>query len=97
MSPVEADPCPVTASIDTSLHEAFDRFGDFVAVQGPHVSVEAIDLLQAALGIDDEARRVLAERLETDFQDDFTAPPVLLGLILGLSAAQLAGERGAVA
>jgi hypothetical protein len=80
-------------SLDASLAEAFDRFGDFLLVQGASPSVEAIDLLHAGLGIDHEARRVLLERLENGFTDDFKPAQVLLGLILGVSAAQLAGER----
>jgi hypothetical protein len=83
----------VTPSIDNSLGQAFDRFGDFVAVQGSKLSVEALDLMQSALGIDDETRRMLVRRLENDFQDDFKPAQVLLGVILGVSAAQLAEER----
>jgi hypothetical protein len=86
------DPVGVIASLETSLERAFDRFADFIAVQGERPSLEAMNLLQQALGIDDEARRVLAERLRADFQDDFAGAQVLLGLILGVSAAQLAEE-----
>jgi hypothetical protein len=80
-------------SLQASLDQAFDRFADFISIQGPAPSVEAIDRLQEALGIDDETRRVLVDRLEGDFDDAFKAPQVLLGLILGVSAAELARER----
>jgi hypothetical protein len=79
-------------SLQASLDEAFDRFSEFLAVQGGRPSVEAITLLQQALGIDDDARRLLAARLESDLEEDFAAAQVLLGLILGVSAAQLAEE-----
>jgi hypothetical protein len=85
----------VIDSLETSLERAFDRFADFVAVQGERPSPASVKLLQEALGIDDEARRVLVERLRADFQDDFTGAQVLLGLILGVSAAQLAEEARA--
>lgn len=81
-------------SIDGHLADAFDRLADFVAVQGSAPAVEALDLMQSALGIDDEARRLLVARLESDFQEDVKPAQVLLGLILGLSAAQLVEERG---
>jgi hypothetical protein len=80
-------------SLQASLDEAFDRFGDFIAVQGRGPSVEALDLMQEALGLDGESRRVMVERLERDFTEDFKAPQVLLGVILGVSAAWLAQER----
>jgi hypothetical protein len=80
-------------SLRASLDAAFDRFADFLAVQDRRPSVEAVNLVQEALGIDDEARRVLVERLESDFEEDFGAAQVLLGLILGVSAAQLAHEH----
>jgi hypothetical protein len=85
----------VVDSLETSLDRAFDRFADFVAVQGERPSPESVNLLQEALGIDDEARRVLVERLRADFQDGFAGAQVLLGLILGVSAAQLAEEARA--
>jgi hypothetical protein len=86
------DPADVIDSLEISLERAFDRFADFVAVQGERLSPESVELLQEALGIGDGARSVLAERLRSDFQDDFAAAQVLLGLILGVSAAQLAAE-----
>ena len=87
------DPPVMVESLQASLDEAFDRFADFIAVQGRAPSVDAIDRLQEALGIDDETRRILADRLGSDFEEDFESPEVLLGLILGVSAAELARER----
>jgi hypothetical protein len=83
----------MASSLQESLDQAFDRFADFIAVQAGRPSVEAINLVQEGLGIDDQARCVLAERLESDFKEDFEAAQVLLGLILGVSAAQLAYEH----
>lgn len=80
-------------SLQASLDEAFDRFADFIAIQGRAPSAGAIDRLQEALGIDRESRGILLERLGADFQEDFKPAQVLLGLILGVSAAQLADER----
>jgi hypothetical protein len=80
-------------SLQDSLDEAFDRFGDFIAVQGRHPSVEALALVQEALGLDGESRWLMIERLQSDFTEDFEAPQVLLGVILGVSAAGLAQER----
>ncbi len=69
-----------------TLGRAFDRLDAFCAVQGDHLSLEAVTLLQEAVGIDDDARRLLVERLARLAAG---APPgaVLLGLLLGLFAA----------
>ena len=80
-------------SLERSLDEAFDRFRDFIAVQGSRPSVQAVKLLQEALGLDDDARRVFVKRLEQDFDEAFKPAQVLLGVILGASAAHLALER----
>ena len=88
-----SDWSPMANSLQGCLEEAFDRFADFVAVQGDRPPVSAVNLLQESLGIDDDARRVFAERLDRDFDDSFLAAAVLLGLILGVSAAQLAEDQ----
>ena len=44
-----------------SLFSAFDRLADFVEVQGPHLAPESVDLLQAAAGITEDERRVIAD------------------------------------
>jgi len=75
------------------LDRAFDRLADFLAVQGDALTVEAVVLLQESLGIDDDARVTFGERLE-QVQPNAPRGAALLGLILGLSAARLAGERG---
>lgn len=77
-----------------ALDRAFDRLADFVAVQGEALDVDAVVLLQESLGIDDDARVLFGERLE-QLQPTRPTPTgaALLGLILGLSAAELAAER----
>ena len=42
------------------LDKAFDRIDDFVAVQGAAISVEAVDLLQEAVGVDEGGRAIIA-------------------------------------
>ncbi len=69
---------------------AFDRIDDFLAVQsGVPFSehVRGVKRLQEAVGIDDAGRAVIRERLESLDQLDH-AGGVLLGLILGLFAAE---------
>jgi hypothetical protein len=73
-----------------SLSAAFDRLDDFLEVQGPKLAPEAIDLLQAAVGVTESERRVIAERVVSLQPPD--KPPhsgaVLLGVLVGLFAAQ---------
>jgi len=72
---------------------AFDRLDDFLAVQGGSPSMDAVLNLQAAVGIDDDARRVIRERLEAladrpGARRAANRPgEVLLGILLGLFAA----------
>jgi hypothetical protein len=77
-----------------SLSSAFDRFDDFLDVQGPQLSPEAVDLLQAAAGVTAAERRVIAERVVSLQPTD--KPPhmgaVLLGVLVGLFAAQFENE-----
>jgi hypothetical protein len=72
------------------LSAAFDRIDDFVAVQraAGGITVEAVDLLQRAVGVEDEQRAVIAKRVES-----LGAPggAVLLGVIVGLLAGQAQG------
>jgi hypothetical protein len=76
--------------LSDSLCSAFDRFDDFLDVQGPRLSPEAVDLLQAAAGVTESERRVIAERVVWLQPPD--KPPhtdaVLLGVLLGLFAPQ---------
>ena len=81
---------PAASGIDS----AFDRIDAFVAVQAGRPfpeKVEAVKLLQAAVGIDDDGRRALRDRLEVLGQSQH-AGAVLLGLILGLFAASMGEE-----
>ena len=76
--------------LSDNLTSAFDRMDDFLKVQGPRITVEAIDLLQHAAGVTDSERRLIAERLIALHPSD-QAPPtaaVLLGVLVGLFAAQ---------
>ena len=70
------------------LDAAFDRIDDFVAVQGPAISVDAVDLLQEAVGVDDDARAVIRERVAAI--GEASAASVLLGVLVGLLAAEAA-------
>jgi hypothetical protein len=80
--------------LSDSLSCAFDRFDDFLEVQGPRLTLEAVDLLQAAAGVTDSERRVIAERLVS--LQPLDKPPhtgaVLLGVLVGLFAAQFENE-----
>jgi hypothetical protein len=74
-----------------ALQAAFDRIEDFLAVQsadGAPIALEPVMRLQESVGINDDARAAFVERL-SDVQPDGDAGAVLLGLIVGLSAAQL--------
>ena len=77
-----------------SLSSAFDRLHDFVEVQGPQLTPESVELLQAAVGITDGERRVMAERvlaLEQPGRPVHTGA-VLLGVLVGLFAAQFEND-----
>jgi hypothetical protein len=73
---------------------AFDRLDVFVEVQGPHLTPEIVDLLQAAAGITEDERRVIADRIVA------LEPPgtpvhkgaALLGVLVGLFAAQFEND-----
>jgi hypothetical protein len=71
------------------LDKAFDRIDDFVAVQGPAISVEAVDRLQEAVRVDEGARAVIRGRIAD--LGDASAGSVLLGVLVGLMAADAAG------
>jgi hypothetical protein len=76
---------------EAGIAEAFDRIEDFIAVQGSEISIEAVNLLQASVGIDEEARATFRDRVEA-LDSKCRAGQVLLGVIVGLLAAQLEGE-----
>lgn len=73
------------------LTQAFDRLDDFVAVQcaAGGITVDAVNLLQQAVGIDDRERDTIRGRVEA--LAPAQTPSVLLGIVLGLLAAQLDG------
>jgi hypothetical protein len=69
------------------LDDAFDRLADFLAVWSHGLTAEAVGHLQAGVGIDADTRAVLARRLR-DVQPQADEGAVLLGVLLGLSAAE---------
>jgi hypothetical protein len=74
-----------------TLAAAFDRICDFQAVQagaGKEELQQAVGLLQESVCINDDERVLLCERLEDVGGFDGHHGHVLLGLILGLMAAQ---------
>ena len=76
--------------ISDALAEAFDRMGDFIAVQCAATGVigmEAVILLQESVGIDEETRALFGERLG-EISPGAHRGQVLFGLVLGLIAAQ---------
>ena len=46
------------------IASAFDRLEDFLAIQGAMPSMEAVLNLQAAVGIDDDERMLIRERVD---------------------------------
>jgi hypothetical protein len=73
----------------TTLTRAFDRVDDFLAVQGPALHLDAVLALQQAVGVDDDARAVIRERLARLAAAGHGAAggSVLLGVLVGLFAA----------
>lgn len=81
--------------ITASLDSAFDRIADFQAVQGGSSADEllaAVIRLQESVGIADEPRALIAERLNRIDGSSRAPGHVLLGVIVGLMAAELATE-----
>ncbi len=77
-----------------ALQAAFDRIEDFLAVQSDadgRIGLEPVLRLQESVGVDDDARSEFARRLR-EIQPGAPAGAVLLGLVVGLSAAQLERE-----
>jgi len=77
--------------IARNLARALDRIEDFQAVQSGRDAGElreAAELLQEAVGIRDSERVLLRERLERIRGSERAPGHVLLGLIVGLMAAE---------
>jgi hypothetical protein len=70
------------------LDAAFDRIDDFLAVQSPDVSADAVTLLQEAVGVDDDARDRIRNRIQALERAGHptSAGSVLLGILVGLFA-----------
>ena len=68
---------------------AFDRVDAFLAVQGHAPTVDAVKLLQEAVGVDADARAVIAARLAAlaDAGQQPAVGSLLLGVLIGLFAA----------
>ena len=75
-----------------TLGEAFDRLDDFVRVWLGGISPAAVERLQESVGVDAHVRELFAARLE-GLQPGAAPGAVLLGLLLGLSTAQLTVDR----
>lgn len=81
------------------IEEALARIEDFEAVQhgaGPEGLADAVLCLQASVGIDDEARLALRGGLERSDRLGQTGP-ILLGLVMGLLAADVGPIDSALA
>ena len=79
-------------ALAVTLGQAFDRLDDFVRVWPEGISPAAVERLQESVGVDAHVRELFVARLE-GLQPDAAPGAVLLGLLLGLSTAQLAVDR----
>ncbi len=81
--------------VAANLARAFDRIEDFQAVQCGRSAEELLDavtLLQESVGIADGSRALTAERLQGIAGSSRAPGHVLLGVIVGLMAAELDSE-----
>ena len=72
------------------LEQAFGRIAAFEAVQRAEhgcLTLEAVELLQEAVGIDGVGRRLIAERLD-EVAPNVPRGAVLLGMLIGLFTAE---------
>jgi hypothetical protein len=72
-----------------SLEEAFDQLEAFSSVQLAQrggFTIDAVNLLQESVGIQDAERRLIVERVD-EVAPDAQTGALLLGMILGLLAA----------
>lgn len=94
--------CQVRAGIGDSqsmrsprLEGAFDRIDDFIAVQlagNGTLTTDSVNLLQESLGVDEAQRAVVRDRvaLLRASGHNASAASVLLGVLVGIFAAELA-------
>ena len=84
--------------IDDSLACALARIDDFESVQAGvrgQDLLDAVVCLQESVGIDDEARARIGEWIQRAWQSFPPSPGhVLLGIIIGLMAAELHADAG---
>jgi len=81
--------------LSDDIDEAFTRIEDFLAAQtagGSRIELDNVLRLQESVGVDDDTRAVFVQRLSA-VQPNAPAGAVLLGLLVGLSAAQLQAEK----
>ena len=79
------------SDVTESLEQALDRIDAFRAIHEPGgVSMEAVQCLMESVGIDDDGRALVHDRIfEAD--DIRDGASTFLGVIIGLLAAELAG------
>src|SRR3954453_19354550 len=95
IAPPGSDP-PAMGPHSPDLTRAFDRIHAFLAVQGPRLTVDAVTLLQEAVGVDDDGRAVVRDRVAALVAPGHGAAggSVLLGILVGLFAGESrGGER----
>lgn len=75
------------------LATAFDRIDAFLAVQGPRPARDAVLALEEAVGLDADSRDVIRARVAAlaEAGHGAEAGPVLLGILVGLFAAEATG------
>lgn len=82
--------------ITPSLTAALDRIEDFRALHDGRPLDEAVDAvlcLQEAVGIDEDARAVVKERIYGERTAQEQRSPIFLGVIIGLLTAEFARDR----
>jgi len=80
--------------VEPALAAALDRIEDFLAVQRASggIDLEAAEALQLSVGLDEECRVLLRERLP-EISSNASAGSVLFGLILGISIGEARREE----